>query len=90
MTCIRDHRARNRLTKLEEKTNDAADDQANLSTRVEYFATINLVEILVVTLNQRALGERDIARERGQSEGEEEAEPDEERVGLDHATVSNH
>jgi len=76
--------------KLEEKTNDAADDQANLSARVEYFTTIDFVEILVVTLNQRALGKRDIARECGQAEGEEETEPDEERVGLDHATVSNH
>ena len=42
----------NQLTELDEKTNNAADDQQNLSGRVEHFAAIYLVEILVVTLNQ--------------------------------------
>ena len=37
-----------------------------------------------------AVGEHEVGRENGQGEGEQEADPDENRVGLDHAAVSNH
>jgi len=75
---------------LEEETENANDGECNLSTRVEQRATRNLFEVLVVTLNQRALGEHEVERERSQADGEEEAEPDENRISLDHATVSNY
>ena len=79
-----------RLTELEEETDNVADDKADLSAGGEHRATRDLVEVIVVTLNQRALGEHEVERESSQAEREEEAQPDEERVGLDHATVSNH
>ena len=50
----------NRLTELEEKTDDAASDETNLSTRIEHRATSNLFEVLVQTLDQRALREDEV------------------------------
>lgn len=78
------------LTELEEKANNVADDEADLSTRVEHRATRNFLEILVVALNQGTLGEHEVEGESGQGEREEETDPDESRVGPDHTTVSNH
>lgn len=78
------------LTEIDEKTDDVADEETDLSTRAEYRTARNFLEVLVVALNQVALGEHEVGRENGQGEGEQEADPDENRVGLDHAAVSNH
>lgn len=78
------------LTEIDEKTDDIANEESDLSSRTEYRTTRNLLEILVVALNQATLGEHEVGRENGQGEGEQEADPDENRVGLDHAAVSNH
>ena len=75
---------------MEEETNDVADNEGDLSTRVEDRATRDLIVVAIVTLNQRALGEDEVERESGQGERGEEAHPNENRVGLDHATVSDH
>jgi len=75
---------------IDEKADDIADEETDLSARAEYRTARNLVEVLVVALDQAALGEHEVGREDGQGEGEQEADPDENRVGLDHAAVSNH
>jgi hypothetical protein len=75
---------------MEEETNDVADNEGNLSTRAEDRATRDLIVVAIVTLDQRALGEDEVECECGQGERGEEAHPDENRVGLDHATVSDH
>jgi len=75
---------------LEEKTDNVADDETNLPVRGEHRATRDLIEAVVVALDHRALGKHDVEGESGQGDREEEADPDEDRVGLDHATVSNH
>jgi hypothetical protein len=83
-------RCGNVLTEIDEKADDIADEETDLSARAEYRTARNLVEVLVVALDQAALGEHEVGREDGQGEGEQEADPDENRVGLDHAAVSNH
>jgi len=75
---------------LEEKAKNGTENEADLSARVEHRATSDFVEVLVVTLDQGTLGEHEVERESSQAEREEEADPDENRVDLDHATVSNH
>jgi len=75
---------------MEEETDDVADNEANLSTRAENRATRDLIVAAIVTLDQRALGEDEVECECGQGERGEEAQPNENRVGLDHATVSDH
>ena len=78
------------LTELDEKTENVSDDETDLSTLSEHRATRNLLKVIIVALNQGALGEHEVERECGQGEREEEGDPDESRVCLDHATVSNH
>jgi len=75
---------------IDEKTDDVADEETDLSSRAEYRTTRNLLEVLVVALNQVTLGEHEVGRENSQCKGEQEADPDENRVGFDHAAVSNH
>jgi len=75
---------------MDEKTNDVDDDETDFSTRTENRVARDLVVVLIVALNQRALGEDEIEREHGQGERGEEAHPNENRVGFDHAAVSNH
>jgi len=74
---------------MEEESDDVADDKTDLSTRAENRATRNLVVVTIVTLNQRALGKDEVEGECGQGERGEEANPNEDRVGFDHATVSD-
>jgi hypothetical protein len=78
------------LTQLEEKSNNVGDDETDFSAGAKHCTARNLIEVLVETLNQRALGKHEVEREPSQAEREEEAEPDEEGVGFDHAAVSNH
>jgi len=75
---------------LEEKSNNVGDDETDFSAGAKHCTARNLIEVLVETLNQRALGKHEVEREPSQAEREEEAEPDEEGVGFDHAAVSNH
>jgi len=75
---------------MEEETDNVPDDEPDFSTRRENRATRNLGVVLIITLNQRALGKDEVERERSQRKRRKEAHPDENRVGLDHATVSNH
>lgn len=58
---------------MEEKANNVTDDKSNLSTSVEDRATGNFVVVAIVALNQRALGEDEVERERRQRERGEEA-----------------
>lgn len=74
---------------MEEKANNVTDDKSNLSTSVEDRATGNFVVVAIVALNQRALGEDEVERESRQRERGKEAYPNENRIGLDHATVSD-
>jgi hypothetical protein len=75
---------------LDEKTENVSDDETNLSTLSEHRATRNLLKVAIVALNQGALGKHEVECECGQGDREEEADPDETRVCLDHATVPNH
>ena len=75
---------------MEEESDDIADDETDFSTGAENGAARNLVVAAVVTLDYRALGEDEVEGECGQGERGEEADPNENRVGFDHATVSDH
>jgi hypothetical protein len=85
MKCVR-----NGLTEVEEETNDITDNETDLPTRAEDRTTRDFVATAVVAIDQRALGEDEVEGKDGQREGGEEAQPDENRVGLDHAPVSDH
>ena len=80
----------NGLTKMEEEANDVAEDETDFSASAENRATRDLVVVAIVTLNQSALGEDEVEGKCGQGERGEEANPDKNRVGFDHATVSDH
>jgi len=75
---------------MEEEANNVADDETDFSTRTENRATRDLVVAAVVTLDQRALGEDDVECKCSQGEREEEAHPNEGRVGFNHTAVSGH
>lgn len=75
---------------MEEEANNVANDETDFSTRAEDRAARDLVVVAVVTLNQRALGEDEVECKSGQGQRREEADPNENRVGFDHATVSDH
>ena len=74
---------------MEEETNDVADDENDLPTGGENRTTSNFVAAAIVALNQRALGEYEVECECGQSQRGEEAHPNEDRVSLNHTTVSD-
>jgi len=75
---------------MEEEANHVANDETDFSARAEDRTTRDLVVVAVVTLNQRALGEDEVECKSGQGQRREEAQPNENRVGFDHATVSDH